>query len=172
MPSAAPTQFEVFRLKHARAEQAQVVVEGLFTAIEAETGAPPTFGPKALVIAETRTNSLVVRASPADMAEVRELITQIDQPGGETVNEIRVFKLRHSLASTLAPVLQRAARGQGSGTETDAAAENLATLLRMVTIDADGSAAARIRRTRGRPRSTPTRGPMRSSSRRRRTACR
>ena len=59
------------------------------------------------------------------MEEVRQLIDQLDQPGGETVNEIRVFKLKYSLAPTLAPVLQRAVRGEGTrhgrraGTTTD-----------------------------------------------------
>jgi type II secretion system protein D len=138
VPSQTATQFEVFRLKHAQAEAAQTVVEELFTALEDEDGVPPAFGPKALVIAELRTNALVVRASPRDMEEVRQLVNEIDQPGGEIVNEIRVFQLRHSLATTLAPVLQRAVRGE-SATEGGAeVAEGLATLLRLVTIDAEG----------------------------------
>jgi len=136
-PSAAPTQFEVFRLKNAPAEQTQLVVEQLFTAAAAEQTQPATFGPKALVIAEARTNSLIVRAGPSDMAEVRELIAEIDRPGGETVNEIRVFKLRSALATDLAPVLQRAVRGESpiQGRETP---EGLAQLLQLVTIDAEG----------------------------------
>jgi general secretion pathway protein D len=136
-PTAAQsTQFEVFRLKHAKAEAAQAVVESLFMGDDNAGGVAGTFGPKALVIAELRTNALIVRAAPADMAEVRALINELDAPGGEAVNELRVFKLRHSLASTLAPVLQRAVRGEGS--DATAATEGLATLLRMVTIDAEG----------------------------------
>lgn len=136
-PSTAQTQFEVFRLKNATAEQTQLVVEQLFTASAEEQTQPATFGPKALVIAEARTNSLIVRAGPSDMAEVRELIAEIDRPGGESVNEIRVFKLRSALASDLAPVLQRAVRGESpvQGAETP---EGLAQLLQLVTIDAEG----------------------------------
>jgi general secretion pathway protein D len=136
-PAAAQsTQFEVFRLKHAQAEAAQSVVESLFMGDDNAGGVAGTFGPKALVIAELRTNALIVRAAPADMAEVRALIAELDAPGGEAVNELRVFKLKHSLASTLAPVLQRAVRGEGN--DSTAATEGLATLLRMVTIDAQG----------------------------------
>jgi general secretion pathway protein D len=136
-PTAAQsTQFEVFRLKHAQAEAAQAVVESLFMGDDNAGGVAGTFGPKALVIAELRTNALIVRAAPADMAEVRALITELDAAGGEAVNELRVFKLKHSLASTLAPVLQRAVRGEGS--DSTAATEGLATLLRMVTIDTEG----------------------------------
>jgi type II secretion system protein D len=136
VPSASPTQFEVFRLRHARAETAQPIVEQMFTI--AETGTPAAFGPRAFVIAEPRTNALIVRAAPSDMDEVRQLVTQIDQPGGEKVNEIRVFKLQHSLASVLAPVLQNAALGKGTGTTEQTTTEGLATLLRMVTIDPQG----------------------------------
>ncbi|HMP07008.1 MAG TPA: secretin N-terminal domain-containing protein, partial [Lacipirellulaceae bacterium] len=138
VPTEAATQFEVFQLKFAGAEQAQTVVAQLFAAQAATQTVPATFGPKALVIAELRTNALIVRASPADMAEVRELAAKLDSPGAETVNEIRVFRLRHSLALTLAPVLQRAVRGEGTGTTAADRQEGLATLLRMVTIDATG----------------------------------
>jgi type II secretion system protein D len=136
----AMTQFEVFRLKNATAEQARVVVEQLFAATAAEntTVAPAPLGPKALVIAEPRTNSLIVRAGPRDMEEVRALIHEIDSPGGERVNEMRVFRLKSALAGELAPVLQRAIRGEaGSGDNPDADAR-VASLLRMVTIDAEG----------------------------------
>ncbi len=133
--AAETTQFEVFPLKYASAEASQTVVEELFTALAGET-VPPAFQPKALVIAELRTNSLIVRAGPSDMAEVRELVAKIDRPSGDSAGELRVFKLRHSLASTLAPVLQAAF--SGAGTNAAAPAGNLARLLRMVTIDAEG----------------------------------
>ncbi len=131
-------QFEVFPLKNASAEEAQVVISQLFDAQAADEAVPATFGPKALVIAELRTNALIVRAGPSDMAEVRALIAKLDAPGGESINELRVFKLRHSLAATLAPVLQRAVRGEGTATTTASRQEGLASLLRMVTIDAEG----------------------------------
>ena len=132
------TQFEAFPLKHATAEQAQLVVEQLFVGAQVPT-APigPPLGPKALVIAETRTNSLIVRASPRDMVEVRALIRELDRPSGDRVDEMRVFRLKHALAADLAPVLQRAVRNQRSG-QTDADAAGLASLLRLVTIDAAG----------------------------------
>lgn len=133
------SQFEVFRLKNAQAEQAQVVVSQLFVldAAEAEGVAPP-LAPKALVIAETRTNSLIVRASPRDMEEIRRMLAEIDTPGGEAVNEIRVFRLKNSMAGELAPVLMRAVRGAGQGDAAGRDDAGLAQLLRMVTIDADG----------------------------------
>jgi type II secretion system protein D len=138
VPGETLTQFEVFPLKNANAEQAQLVVEQLFAVQQAEQEqAIPPLTPRALVIAEPRTNSLIVRAGPRDMEAVRTLIAKIDQPGGEKVNEIRVFRLRNAMAADLATVLQNAVRGAGAGDRpTDAA--GLASLLRMITIDAQG----------------------------------
>ena len=133
------TQFETFRLKNAQAEQAQLVVTQLFVQNEAEAeGTAPPLAPKALVIAETRTNSLIVRASPRDMEEIRRMVEEIDAPGGESVNEIRVFRLKNSMAAELAPILQRAVRGAGQGDDAGQTDARVSQLLKMVTIDAEG----------------------------------
>lgn len=133
------TQFETFRLKNAQAEQAQLVVSQLFVMNEAEAeGTAPPLAPKALVIAETRTNSLIVRASPRDMEEIRKMVSEIDAPGGEAVNEIRVFRLKNSMAAELAPILQRAVRGAGQNDDAGQTDTRVSQLLKMVTIDAEG----------------------------------
>jgi general secretion pathway protein D len=133
------TQFETFRLKNAQAEQAQLVVTQLFVQNEAEAeGTAPPLAAKALVIAETRTNSLIVRASPRDMEEIRRMVSEIDAPGGEQVNEIRVFRLKNSMAAELAPILQRAVRGAGQNDDAGQTETRVSQLLKMVTIDAEG----------------------------------
>ncbi|HEX6961914.1 MAG TPA: secretin N-terminal domain-containing protein, partial [Lacipirellula sp.] len=132
-------QFEVFRLQHADAEEARVLLEPMFAPEpDEETGLIPPFTPRAVVFAETRTNSLIVRAAPRDMEEIRKLVQQIDQPVGERVNLIRVFRLEHTLAEQLAPILQRAVRGGGQGDSPSADPGGLAELLKLVTIDAQG----------------------------------
>ena len=90
------------------------------------------------MIAETRTNSLIVRASPRDMEEIRKMVEEIDAPGGEAVNEIRVFRLKNSMAAELAPILQRAVRGAGQGDAAGQTDTRVSQLLKMVTIDAEG----------------------------------
>ena len=70
-PGELLTQYEMFRLKHAQADAARDVLVDLFSPTEGE--GLPTLGPKALVIADSRTNSLIVRASPRDMAEIRQV---------------------------------------------------------------------------------------------------
>ena len=130
-PGKQLTQYELFLLKHARSSDAQKVLTNLFDSAEGEETA--TLGPRALVIADSRTNSLIVRASPRDMEEIRVLIKDLDRESSDTVNEIRVFKLKNVLAEELENVLQDAFEPDDSND-----GENLAQLLKFTTIDAEG----------------------------------
>ena len=130
-PGKLLTQYELFRLKHAQASDAREVLVDLFTATQTE--GLPSLGPKALVIADSRTNALIVRASPRDMEEIRTLVLELDHEGSETVNELRVFKLKNILAEELENVLQDAFDPDDSSDDS-----SLSRLLRFTTIDAAG----------------------------------
>lgn len=125
-------QFEVFRLRNAKAADALPVVQSLFT-IEGEE-VVPGLGSRAQIFADTRLNALVVRATPRDMAEIRVLINEIDQQASDSVNEIRVFKLKNTVAADLDDVLQQAFTPSDDANN----AANLSRLLKMVTIDSEG----------------------------------
>lgn len=100
-PVDPASQFQVFRLKHASAAAAQLVIREF---LASRTG----LGTRALVTVDFRSNSLIVQASPRDLLEVAELLAQLDTQTSESVNELRVFKLRHTLADEIAPLLQEA----------------------------------------------------------------
>ena len=106
-PVAPASQFKVFRLKHMPSSDAQQTITTFFE----ERGG---LGPSIQVQADVRTNSLIVYASPRDMAEVGYLIEKIDVGEGEAVDEVRVFKLKNALAEELAPVLQATLRGEAT----------------------------------------------------------
>jgi general secretion pathway protein D len=148
-PVAPETQFRVFRLRHASAETLQLQVQEFYTARNA-------LGVRATVTADFRSNSVIVMARPRDMIEVAALIEKLDTSTSESVNEIRVFKLENSLADDLAPILQDAIIGDGTtqrrttgaqatpqlpgqaGAQTrrSQAAENKATMLSFLMVDA------------------------------------
>lgn len=150
-PVPPMSQFQVFRLKNAAAEAAQTTVENF---LAQQSDATPTgLGLRGQVFADFRTNSLVVRASPRDLVEVAALIAKLDAATNEAYNEVRVFKLKNSLASDLAPVLQDAITGQmygqqarqGTGTRVRAGGsgqredyERKSVRLRLVTVDQRG----------------------------------
>lgn len=131
---AGQMQFEVFRLKNAKAEDALPVVESLFTAEGEAAEVVPGLGSRAQVFADARLNALVVRATPRDMQEIRTLINEIDAQASDKINEIRVFKLKNTIAADLDEVLQEAF----TPTDTGNNAANLSRLLKMVTIDPEG----------------------------------
>lgn len=109
VPVEPSTQFAVIPLKHASASTAQTTITAFFAN---RVG----LGPKVVVTAEFRTNSLIVQAAPRDLAEVAELVQRIDVEQAAATDELRVFPLQNSLAEELAPVLQEAINAQGGGT--------------------------------------------------------
>ncbi len=131
-PVAPNSQFQVFRLKTIAAEEAQQTVQTFFSQqqtptvgqqartpqqqAQTEVGA---LTPRVQVVADFRSNSLIVQASPRELAQVAALIQRIDSSDNAALNQVRVFRLKNSLAETLAPVLQDAITGQIYGQKTN-----------------------------------------------------
>jgi type II secretion system protein D len=113
-PVTPQTRFEVFRLKHVSAANAKTLVDGFLR--QDATGATqpppvdpllPALTPRATVIADATTNSLVVSASQRDMADITELLRRVDTVPDQ-VFTVRVFPLRNVIATTLADALTTA----------------------------------------------------------------
>ncbi len=124
----APTAvLKVIALQHAAADQ---LASSLQAALEALGQAGSTNGTKpaqpagqrrrrrrqatpalqrtptaAKIIPDSRTNSLVVIATPSDMATAQDLITKLDIPTPEGRGQIHVYYLAHANAEELAQVL-------------------------------------------------------------------
>ena len=133
-PVPPESQFRVFRLRYAPAETVQETIETFFEDREG-------LGARLRIIADFRSNSLIVQASPRDMLEVEKMIAEIDTRSVEVVNDLRVFKLRNSLAEDLQPILQEAIIGRRAGQAQQIqqqAVEQKSIALRFVTIDPEG----------------------------------
>ncbi len=146
MPFPPTERFRIFRLKNIPAETAQERIVEYFADSAADTAA---LAPGLFAVADFRSNSLIVRASPRDLAEAAALLARLDSGKSEAFNEVRVFPLRNSMAEVLAPILQDAVTGQmygqrarvGPGVAVAAQAqtfERKSTRLRLVTIGEDG----------------------------------
>ena len=127
-PVAPETQFRVFRLRHAVALQARATVGQFFQ----NRGG---LGPAARVVADPRTNSLIVQASPRDMAEVDALMANIDSPSSDAISRARIFKLTNSLAADLGGTLRAAINAAQSGSGT---LGGKSTVLEIVAVDSAG----------------------------------
>jgi general secretion pathway protein D len=112
---AADQDYEVIRLEHASASEIVKIVGALNQgAQQAEGGGG---GPRVTVVADERTNSVLVTGDKTDRLRYRALITHLDTPleeGGDT----QVRYLRYTDAVDLATKLQ----SQYSGTGAQAAA--------------------------------------------------
>jgi len=113
-PVAPTTRFQIFPLKYAAAAAAKTMIDEFLEQDEEEEDAEeaPSLAPKAIIVADVRTNSLIVTAGPRDLEEIQTLVTRIDAPSGAAVDQVRVFPLKNAVASELAEVLRAAIQGE------------------------------------------------------------
>nr|WP_218625276.1 type II secretion system secretin GspD [Sphingomonas sp. dw_22] len=76
-------------------------------------------GTGARVAADARSNTVIVRGTPAAVAEARKIVTSLDQPGGATPIT-RMFRLNYADAETVTDVL-RGVLGQGESVDNPVA---------------------------------------------------
>jgi len=74
-------------------------------------------------------NAVIVHAAPRDMAEVRQIIQQLDVPRSQVVNQVRVFSIQNALVTDLAETLEQAIQAAaGQGGEVPSAVLELLTV--------------------------------------------
>lgn len=116
MDTPASTDLEIIPLKHSVASDLATLVTRLADGggSAAAPGQPAlSLGGSATVVADPRSNSLIVRApNAARLAAVRSIIAKLDVPGSDSTGNIRVVYLKNADATKLATVL-RAAFGAG-----------------------------------------------------------
>ncbi len=100
-PVDPETEFQVFALKSAIATEVQTLITEFYKDRK-------SLGAKSLVVADPRSNSVIVRARPRDLTEIASLIKRLDREGSESINVVRIFVLKNSVASELAAVINAA----------------------------------------------------------------
>jgi general secretion pathway protein D len=100
-PAQPNSSFDVIQIKHASATDIQKQLQSFYE----KRG---TLGTSIQSTVDTRTNSLIVHASPRDMQEIQTLIQRLDVPRGQAMQQARVFEIRHSLAADIAEKLEKA----------------------------------------------------------------
>jgi type II secretion system protein D len=100
-PVDPATEFQVFPLRHATAEQAATTITTFY---EERAG----LGARITVTPDIRTNSLIVSARPRDLEEIEQLIRRIDTNESGSVSQLRIFPLRSASAEELTVVINQA----------------------------------------------------------------
>ncbi|HCC99671.1 MAG TPA: hypothetical protein DER64_04015, partial [Planctomycetaceae bacterium] len=103
-PVDPATEFEIFRLKHAPAGQVATMLEDIYQ----EGQDRPGLSTRMTVYPNVRTNSIVVQARPRDLQEIAALIKKMDLDSASSVNQLRVFQLKHAIAEELSETINLA----------------------------------------------------------------
>ncbi len=118
-PVPADSQFTVFRLKEAEADTLQASLTSFFQNRDG-------LGTKVQIVADVRSNSVIVFGSPRDLAEVDRFVRELDVPNYRKTQQARVVKIQNAIASELALTLQNAIKAaQGAGKQKAAVMELL-----------------------------------------------
>ncbi len=116
--SGAKPKVELVRLQHAQAES---LAESVNATISGQSsgrsrwrrgGSSGDDGDRVVVIAETNSNSVLVRGPGARVGEVVKMVKEIDAEAGGMTVTTRTFRLQHAKASDLVGVLQEVVTGQ------------------------------------------------------------
>jgi general secretion pathway protein D len=113
---AGATDIEIIPLQHAVAIDMAALVGRLIDPAAAGGSAQADQSYKTTLVAEPRSNSLILRAAnPARLALVRSLVARLDQPSSENVSgNIHVVYLKNADATAMAATLRAALAGESS----------------------------------------------------------
>lgn len=100
-PADPAAEVHVYRLKHAIASEVVTLLTNFYQD-------RPGLGTRVRVIADARTNSLIIQARPRELAEVQLLIKQVDKSDSGATHQARTLALQHASATELATFLTTA----------------------------------------------------------------
>ncbi len=111
-----PEQFRTFRLKYMSAIDAQARLNSYFAQQQQQAAAPGAAAAQTVspvtIVADYRSNSLIVKSGAANLALVEKLLNELDVVDSPAKNEVRVIPIHNAVASDLAITLQDAINGQ------------------------------------------------------------
>lgn len=94
-----------------QSSQAEEMI-GLIESMTATGGAKDVRGSRVRVIADTRTNRIIIKGDPTTRKRVRQVIETLDVPAADRLGGLKVFRLKYASAKNLAEILQGLVSGQ------------------------------------------------------------
>lgn len=144
VPVEPQTEFKVFRIKNMSAVDLENRLRGFYLGQQtggfganqggagqntAQGFAGEGLAARLRIASDYRSNALFIHASPRDMVEITKFVNEIDvdsTPDGPE-DEIKIVKLKNSIAADLAPIIQDVLTGQlqGAGQSSTGQGNNL-----------------------------------------------
>ena len=108
-------QIRLVPLKYADSQALAGTLTDLFTRRAQTARTPEQQRNRAIILADPRSNSLLVAAGPDDNLAIDALIQKLDSEEFSAAGNIRLFQLKHARASHLASVLEQFFRAKRTG---------------------------------------------------------
>lgn len=108
---------EVIALQHASAKE----LAGILSTLDQQSKRTDSSAKQAVILADERTNSILINAEPSDVLRLRTIISHLDTPLHESEGNIHVVYLHYAKAVDLVPVLTGVAKTGKAGPQADSA---------------------------------------------------
>ncbi|MGN7836551.1 type II secretion system secretin GspD [Acinetobacter sp. 22323] len=120
---------EAITLQSSQAEE----MIGLIESMTATGAAKDLKGARVRVMADQRTNRIIIKGDTATRKRIRQIIETLDVPAADRLGGLKVFRLKYASAKNLAEILQGLVSGQvqgrsSSSSENSSAGTSLNTL--------------------------------------------
>ncbi len=102
---------EAITLQSSQAEE----MIGLIESMTATGAAKDLKGSRVRVMADQRTNRIIIKGDTATRKRIRQIIETLDVPAADRLGGLKVFRLKYASAKNLAEILQGLVSGQAQG---------------------------------------------------------
>ncbi|MBK8267334.1 MAG: hypothetical protein IPK83_03135 [Planctomycetes bacterium] len=120
-PSALLDMVKVFPLVRARADKVKEILDEVYQS----SGSGDSGGQTVAVVADERTNSVVIAAPPGELSNVETIISRLDRDDLSALVEVAVVPCENEDAEKMAEILNQIMSGQGGQTGGSNENENL-----------------------------------------------
>lgn len=107
---------EAISLQSSQAEE----VIGLLESMSSTGAAKDIKGSRVRIVADNRTNRIIVKGDTATRKRIRQMIEMMDVPAADRLGGLKVFRLKYASAQNLAEILQGLVSGQAVSSSTNA----------------------------------------------------
>ncbi|WP_159516451.1 type II secretion system secretin GspD [Acinetobacter sp. 18QD2AZ41W] len=111
-----------------QSSQAEEMIE-LIESMTATGAAKDVRGSRVRVIADTRTNRIIIKGDPTTRKRVRQIIETLDVPAADRLGGLKVFRLKYASAKNLAEILQGLVTGQAVSSNANASGSSSSSSL-------------------------------------------
>ncbi|GAA5557591.1 secretin XcpQ [Acinetobacter schindleri] len=113
---------EAITLQSSQAEE----MIGLIESMTATGAAKDLKGSRVRVMADQRTNRIIIKGDTATRKRIRQIIETLDVPAADRLGGLKVFRLKYASAKNLAEILQGLVAGQAQGRSSSSSENSFA----------------------------------------------